>query len=59
MKTVDNILWILLRSGILALLWGVIAIVCCCTTVGIPFDSQSTKFAHLPLCHLEHRSFEM
>lgn len=47
MKTLGNILWVLFGGGFLALLWGFIAIICCCTIVGIPIGIQCFKFTSL------------
>ena len=44
MKTLGNIFWILFGGGILALIWGVVGLLCCCTIIGIPVGIQCFKF---------------
>ena len=47
LRTISNILWILLGGIWLALLWGVCGIILCITIVGIPFGLQCFKAARL------------
>lgn len=47
MKILGNFLWIFFGGFILAILWGVIGILCCCTIIGIPLGIQCFKFANL------------
>ena len=47
MKTVANILWILLGGFWLALLWGICGVLLCITVIGIPFGLQFFKIARL------------
>lgn len=45
MKTIGNILWFLLRGGIISLLWFVAALLCFVTIIGVPLGIQCSKFA--------------
>ncbi len=44
MKTIGNILWIIFGGGIIAILWAITGIFCCCTLVGIPAGIICFKF---------------
>lgn len=47
MRTLGNILWILFGGAVVALLWVVAGLVCCCTIVAIPIGVQCFKFASI------------
>lgn len=47
MRTIGNILWMIFGGGILAILWGIAGLLCCCTIIGIPMGVQCFKFASL------------
>ena len=49
MRLIGNILWVLLGGLVVALLWAVVGIVCCCTILAIPLGVQCFKFASLIL----------
>ncbi|NTU89154.1 MAG: YccF domain-containing protein [Actinobacteria bacterium] len=49
MKTLGNILWIVLGGWIVALTWAVTGLIWCITIVGIPWGMQCFKFASLTL----------
>ncbi len=49
MKTLGNIIWLLLGGIILAVLWFVAGLVLCVTIIGIPFGIQCFKIAGLVL----------
>ena len=40
-------MWVLFGGGILAVLWGIAGLLCCCTTIGIPTGIQCFKFTSL------------
>jgi len=45
MKTIANLLWVLLGGLELALGWALAGLLCCVTIVGIPFGTQCFKIA--------------
>jgi len=45
MKTIGNILWVIFGGFILAVMWFICALLCCCTIIGIPVGVQCFKFA--------------
>ena len=45
MRTIGNILWFAFGGLLLALMWGIIGVVCCCTIIAIPIGVQCFKFA--------------
>lgn len=47
MRVFGNILWVLFGGGILAVLWGIAGLLCCCTIIGIPTGIQCFKFTSL------------
>lgn len=47
MRTIGNILWMIFGGGILAILWGIVGLFCCCTIIGIPVGIQCLKFTSL------------
>lgn len=47
MKTVANVIWMLLGGFWLTLLWGLCGILLCITVIGIPFGLQCFKVARL------------
>ena len=47
MKTLGNILWVILGGLLSALLWFFSGLLCCLTIVGIPLGVQCFKFAKL------------
>ena len=47
MRVLGDILWIVFGGGILAILWGLAGLLCCCTIIGIPIGIQCFKFASL------------
>jgi len=47
MKTIGNILWLILTGLESALLWLVFGLLWCVTIIGIPFGIQCFKFARL------------
>lgn len=47
MRLVGNILWILFGGLILAILWGFVGIICCCTIIAILIGIQCFKCASL------------
>jgi len=49
MRTLANIIWMLLGGLFIAIEWAVIGIVCCITIVGIPLGRQAFKMAALTL----------
>ena len=49
MKTLGNILWIVLGGLPLAVSWAVAGLLCCITIVGIPLGKQCFKIAGLAL----------
>ena len=49
MKTLGNILWIVLGGLPLAISWVVSGLLCCITIVGIPFGLQHFKLARLAI----------
>lgn len=44
MKTIGNILWVLLGGGLIGLIWFVAGVLCCCTIIAIPTGIQCFKF---------------
>ena len=50
MSTLGNILWILLGGFVVAGLYFIAGLICCCTIVGIPFGVQLIKIAGVALC---------
>ncbi|MCL2517137.1 MAG: YccF domain-containing protein [Oscillospiraceae bacterium] len=49
MKTIGNIIWILFGGFVVAIMWCVSGLVCCCTIVGIPLGIQCFKIASFVL----------
>jgi uncharacterized membrane protein YccF (DUF307 family) len=49
MKTIGNLLWLVLGGILLALGWALAGMLCCLTIVGIPLGLQCFKFAELAL----------
>ena len=49
MRTLGNILWILLGGLIIAIEWALVGLVLCVTIVGIPLGVQAFKMAGLTL----------
>ncbi len=49
MKTILNILWVLLGGLILAIQWFLTGLLCCITIIGIPIGIQCFKLAGLSL----------
>jgi len=49
MKTIGNLLWLILGGAILALGWLLAGVLCCITLIGIPLGLQCFKFAALAL----------
>lgn len=49
MRTLGNILWILLSGFLGGLAWALAGCLCCITIIGIPFGLQCFKFASLAL----------
>lgn len=47
MKTLGNVLWIVLGGFLSALLWLFAGVLCCITIVGIPLGKQCFKFSKL------------
>lgn len=47
MRALGNILWFIFGGGILALLWFLAGLLCCCTIIGIPIGVQCFKFSSL------------
>lgn len=47
MRVLGNILWVLFGGGILAVLWAIVGLFCCCTIIGIPTGIQCFKFTSL------------
>lgn len=45
MRIFGNLLWCIFGGGIIAILWGLVGVICCCTIVGIPMGLQCFKFA--------------
>lgn len=43
MRILGNILWCIFGGGLLAILWGIAGIFCCCTIIGIPLGIQCFK----------------
>lgn len=50
MSTLGNILWFILGGFVVAFLYGLAGLVCCCTIIGIPFGIQLMKIAGLAIC---------
>jgi uncharacterized membrane protein YccF (DUF307 family) len=50
MKTIGNVLWLLLTGLATALGWLMIGLLFCITIIGIPFGKQAFKMAELSLC---------
>ena len=49
MKTIANIIWILLGGLFSAFAWCLLGLLLCITIVGIPFGTQCFKFAKISL----------
>jgi len=49
MKTLANILWVVLAGLGSAILWLLVAVVLACTVIGLPFARQCLKLAHYTL----------
>jgi len=49
MKVVGNILWLLFGGLLLAVLWALAGIICCCTIIAIPAGVQCFKIASFVL----------
>lgn len=49
MRTLGNILWILLGGFIISLIWAIVGLVLCITVIGIPLGRQAFKMAGLTL----------
>lgn len=49
MRTIGNIIWIILGGLFTALAWLILGIILCITIIGIPFGKQCFKFAKLTL----------
>lgn len=49
MKTIGNLLWLVLNGIWLALFWLLIAAVLAISVIGLPFARQSVKLAHFAL----------
>nr|MDD6335768.1 YccF domain-containing protein [bacterium] len=49
MKTLGNILWLLLTGWLLALGWAISGLIWCISIIGIPIGIQCFKFARLAL----------
>ena len=47
MRVLGNMLWLIFGGGILAILWGLAGLLCCCTIIGIPIGIQCFKFTSL------------
>ena len=50
MKTIGNVLWLLLTGLATALGWLMLGLLFCITIIGIPFGKQAFKMAELSLC---------
>ena len=50
MKTIGNILWLLLTGLMSAIAWFFTGIIWCITIIGIPFGLQTLKLSLLALC---------
>lgn len=44
MRIIGNLLWCFFGGGILAFLWYLIGLLCCCTIIAIPVGLQCFKF---------------
>lgn len=49
MRTLGNILWVILGGIVMALWWFVVGVICCITIIGIPLGVQAFKMAQLVL----------
>lgn len=49
MKTIGNILWLVLTGLWAAIAWAFLGVIWCITIIGIPFGKQCFKFASLSL----------
>ncbi|MBO5868261.1 MAG: YccF domain-containing protein [Oscillospiraceae bacterium] len=49
MRTLGNLLWVLLGGALLALLWYMAGLILCCTIIGIPLGIQCFKLGTLML----------
>ncbi|MDO4566072.1 MAG: YccF domain-containing protein [Oscillospiraceae bacterium] len=49
MSFLGNLLWFIFCGLLLALLWGIVGLIWCCTVVGIPVGVQCFKLAGLCL----------
>lgn len=45
MRFIGNFLWCFFGGGLIALLWILSGMLCCCTIIGIPMGLQCFKFA--------------
>lgn len=50
MSTLGNILWFVLGGFVVAALYFLAGLLCCCTIIGIPFGIQLMKIAGVALC---------
>ena len=49
MRTLGNIIWVLLGGFLLSLSWCMAGLLCCITIIGIPLGKQCFKFAGLAM----------
>jgi len=49
MRTLGNILWVILGGFVMALGWMIAGVICCITIIGIPLGIQAFKMAQLVL----------
>lgn len=54
MRTLGNIIWLVLSGFWMAIGWGVAGLVCCITIIGIPFGIQCFKLAGFMLWPFGH-----
>ena len=45
MRILGNFLWCCFGGGVIAILWALAGLLCCCTIIGIPMGVQCFKFA--------------
>ena len=45
MRILGNLIWCVFGGGIIAILWILAGVLCCCTIIGIPMGLQCFKFA--------------
>lgn len=50
MSTLGNILWFILGGFLVALMYFIAGLLCCCTVIGIPFGIQLIKIGGVALC---------